>query len=120
VIARVRTRLTYVQIKGYIPAGLILTLREEFGRRLILRNEWGEPGFQEARLYEREPTEMRPGAWLRFFRLDNGLSQKVLGRYFGVSRQNVSHMENGRRPISRKMAMRLSRFFRVSVGKFIG
>jgi plasmid maintenance system antidote protein VapI len=29
-------------------------------------------------------------------------------------------MENGRRPISRQMALRLSRFFAVSADKFIG
>jgi transcriptional regulator with XRE-family HTH domain len=88
---------------------------------MIMRCEWGEYVRNvHAGLYQREPKEMIPGAALRFFRQDNGLSQMVLGRYFGVSRQNVSHMENGRRPISRKMALRLARFFRVSVGKFIG
>jgi plasmid maintenance system antidote protein VapI len=37
-----------------------------------------------------------------------------------VSRQNVSHMENSRRPISRQMTLRLSSFFGVSADKFLG
>jgi transcriptional regulator with XRE-family HTH domain len=64
---------------------------------------------------------MKPGDYLRFFRQDNGLSQAQLGRKLGgVSRQNVCHMENGVRPISKRMSLRLSGFFGVSVDKFIG
>ncbi|MGO9308954.1 MAG: helix-turn-helix transcriptional regulator [Spirochaetia bacterium] len=64
---------------------------------------------------------MSPGAWLRYFRQDRGLSQAKLGQELGgVSRQNVSHMEYGRRQISRQMALRLSGFFGVRVDKFIG
>jgi DNA-binding XRE family transcriptional regulator len=119
--ARVRTRQIYIEIRGIIPAALMQILREEYGHRLTMRAEWGEHVRNvNAGLYQREPKEMTPGAALRFFRQDNGLTQMVLGRYFGVSRQNVSHMENGRRPISRKMALRLSRFFRVGTDKFIG
>jgi DNA-binding XRE family transcriptional regulator len=122
VLARVRTNLIYVEIKGIIPAALIQVLRLEYGHRLILRSEWGERmrNVLDAPLYKREPLEMNPGAYLRFFRLDNGLSQMGLGQTLGMSRQNVSHMENGRRPISRQMALRLSRFFAVSADKFIG
>ncbi|MGA2379736.1 MAG: helix-turn-helix transcriptional regulator [Spirochaetia bacterium] len=64
---------------------------------------------------------MSPGACLRFFRQDKGLSQARLGQELGgVSRQNVSHMENSRRPINRQMTLRLSSFFGVSADKFLG
>ncbi len=64
---------------------------------------------------------MNPGAFLRLFRQLEDLSQAELGRKLGgVTRQNVCHMENGRRPISRSMAMRLSRLFGASADKFIG
>ena len=123
VYARVRTDLIYVQIHGEIPDTLLKCLQAEYGRRLILHCECGEywHNVLDAPLYESKPQEMDPGAWLRFFRQDRGLSQAQLGRNLGdVSRQNISNMEYGRRPISRRMAMRLSAYFGVSVDKFIG
>ncbi len=106
-----------------IPGTLLQCLRDTFGRRLILKCEWGErlPNVLDAPLYEREPGKMSPGAWLRYFRQDRGLSQAKLGHELGgVSRQNVSHMEYGRRQISRRMALKLSRYFGVRADKFIG
>lgn len=74
-----------------------------------------------ASLYEQDPKEMNPGAYLRFYRQEKDLTQSDLGRNLGgVSRQSLCKMENSRRPISRKMSMRLSRFFNVSADKFIG
>jgi plasmid maintenance system antidote protein VapI len=53
------------------------------------------------------------------YRQDRELSQAALGRGLGgLSRQNVSDMENGRRPIGRRMAERLGRFFDVSPRRF--
>lgn len=121
--ASVKTNRVFIQIKGDIPGALLQCLRDEYGRRLILKCEWGErlSNVLDAPLYEREPKEMSPGACLRFFRQDKGLSQARLGQELGgVSRQNVSHMENSRRPISRQMALRLSSFFGVSADKFLG
>jgi transcriptional regulator with XRE-family HTH domain len=75
----------------------------------------------DAPLYKRVPLEMKPGDYLRFFRQDNNLSQSELGRKLGrLSRQDISKMENERRPISRRMALRLLGFFGVSVDKFVG
>jgi DNA-binding XRE family transcriptional regulator len=123
VLARVRTNRVYIEVKGIIPGALLQCLRDEYGRRLILKCEWGErlPNVLDAPFYEREPGEMSPGAWLRYFRQDGGLSQAKLGQELGgVSHQNVSHMEYGRRQISRQMALRLSSFFGVRADKFIG
>jgi DNA-binding XRE family transcriptional regulator len=121
--ARVRTNLIYIQIHGEIPDALLQCLQAEYGPRLILKCECGETWHNvlDAPLYESEPPAMGPGAWLRFFRQDKGLSQAELGwKLGGVSRQNVSNMEYGRRPISRRMALKLSAYFGVSVDKFIG
>jgi DNA-binding XRE family transcriptional regulator len=123
VLARVRTNRVYIEIKGMIPGALLQCLRDTYGRRLILHIEYGKRmhNILDAPLYEQDPKEMNPGAWLRFFRQDNGLSQAGLGQKLGgVSRQNISNMEYGRRPISRKMALRLSSFFGVSADKLIG
>lgn len=88
-----------------------------------MRSEWGERKLDilNAPVYEQEPKTMNPGAYLRFFRQIKELTQIELGRKLGgMSRQNVSDMENGRRPISRMMAVRISRLFEVSPDKFVG
>ena len=74
-----------------------------------------------APLYEQQPREMTPGDYLRFFRQDRDLTQAELARKLGtVSRHRISDMENGRRPISRMLALKLSRLFEVSSDKFLG
>jgi DNA-binding XRE family transcriptional regulator len=119
----VRTNRVYIQIRGDIPGAVLQALRDEYGRSVILRCEGLEPwtNILDAPLYARKPLTMYPGAYLRFFRRDNGLSQSELGsKLGGVSRQNISNMEYGRRPISRRMALRLAGVFEVSADKFIG
>jgi DNA-binding XRE family transcriptional regulator len=122
--ATVKTRDVGIQVSGIIPSSLLEVLREEYGRRLILRSEWGGDPRQDilnAPLYHQDPRNMNPGAFLKLFRRIGNLSQTELGRKLGgVTRQNICHMENGRRPISRGMAIRLSRFFGASPDKFIG
>jgi transcriptional regulator with XRE-family HTH domain len=121
--AIVKTNRVWIQIRGVIPGALLDVLRQEYGRRLIVRCEWGEQKLDilNAPVYEQEPKEMNPGAYLKFFRQVKELSQVELGRKLGgMSRQNVCDMENGRRPISRMMALRLSRLFEVSPDKFVG
>jgi len=121
--ATVKTRDVWIVIRGIIPSPLLAVLRKEYGRRLILRSEWGEVmrDVLNAPLYAQDPRERTPGVSLRHFRQLENLSQAELGRKLGgVTRQNICHMENGRRPISRGMAMRLSRFFGASPDKFIG
>jgi transcriptional regulator with XRE-family HTH domain len=68
-----------------------------------------------------ENGDLRPGEYLRFYRQEKELTQEELGQKLGgISRQIVCDMENGRRPISRMMALKLSRFFGVPPDKFIG
>jgi plasmid maintenance system antidote protein VapI len=57
--------------------------------------------------------------FLRFYRCQAGLSQARLGRELGgIKRQNIGGMEEGRRPIGRKVAGRLAAYFGVSPGRF--
>ena len=120
--AIVKTRDIWIRIQGIIPEALLALLREEYGRRLILRSEWGERlrNVLDAPLYELDPRETSPGVWLRFLRREQALSQAELGKMIGgASRQNVCDMESGRRQIGRLMALRLARLFEVSPDKFI-
>ena len=118
-----RTRDTFIEIRGAIPGNLLELLRKEYGRRLIIRCDWQGPlpDILNLPLYEREPMKMSPAAFLRFFRQDKLLTQTELGMQLGgLSRQHISDMENGRRSISKGTARKLSRFFDVALSKFIG
>ena len=49
------------------------------------------------------------------------MTQATLGKLLGgIPKQFVSNMENGIRPISKKMALKLAEIFETSVAKFIG
>jgi transcriptional regulator with XRE-family HTH domain len=63
---------------------------------------------------------MAPGAYLRIYRENKGMTQLQLGEALGnIPRQHISNMENGRRPISLKMARKLSLLLGVRLEKFI-
>ena len=110
-------------MEGVFPGDLLTVLREEYGRKLIVRSAWGDRMLDVlmAPFYQRQPKELSPGDYLRLFRTDRDINQAELGRCLGgIPRQNVSSMEKGTRPINRTMAIRLSIFFGVSPDKFIG
>ncbi len=121
--ASVKTSWISVDISGIIPGALLEVLRLEYGHRLRVRSDGQERlrDVHNAELYEKKPSEMRPGAYLKFYRQDNELTQAELGsRLGGIPRQNISNMENSRRAISRTMAKRLSALFGVPACRFIG
>ena len=57
--------------------------------------------------------EMTSGKAIRADRGLRGWTQKVLAEKLGVSIQNLSAMEHDRRPVSKKMALKLSEIFGV-------
>lgn len=61
-----------------------------------------------------------PGEVMRIYRENHEWTQAELGeRLGGVSRQNVSHMEQGRRPISAETAIKLSRLYGIPVERVL-
>jgi DNA-binding XRE family transcriptional regulator len=53
--------------------------------------------------------ESAPGRALRAYRSREDMTQKQTAEAVGISVQNLSHMENGRRPIGKEMAKRLAK-----------
>src|SRR5579862_3709392 len=49
------------------------------------------------------------GLALRGARYREGLSQKALAKHTGISQENISKMENGRRPIGKNVAKKLAK-----------
>ena len=60
-----------------------------------------------------------PGGNLRFYRIRDNLTQIQLAQKLGTTRQDVSEMERGTRPISRETAKKLAAIFRTSPVSFI-
>ena len=54
-----------------------------------------------------------------FYRKLNGLTQVELAEKLDTTKQFISNMENNRKPISRIMAKKLSKLFKVSAANFI-
>lgn len=60
-----------------------------------------------------------PAMTLRGVRLREGLTQAVLAKKLGIAHYNLSKMENGYRPISKKMALRLAKVLRTDYHLFL-
>jgi DNA-binding XRE family transcriptional regulator len=74
---------------------------------------------QEMVWYKELKAEETPGGNLRFYRRLAHMNQTELGNKLGISKQFVSNMENGSKPISRNMALKLGALFDVPAGRFI-
>jgi DNA-binding XRE family transcriptional regulator len=121
-LAVVKTPHINVQIQGRIPSRLIDVLRDEYGKRFRLIKEEDDQLVDVFKTdwYKRTAARLTPGKRLRIYRQNNRMTQSDLGEQLGgIPKQFVSNMENGIRPISKKMALKLAKLFEVSVAKFI-
>lgn len=66
---------------------------------------------EETDWYREISARMTPGDMVKAARGLRGWTQKTLAGKLGVSVQNVSEMERGVRPVSRKMASKLGEVF---------
>lgn len=61
----------------------------------------------------------KPGLALRGARHKEGLTQTELANRLGIRQENLSKMENGKRPISKTMAKRFARILKVDYRIFL-
>lgn len=87
-----------------------VSARRREAERLI---PWREAFKEEIEKY----TEA--GLALRGSRLKEGLTQKELGIVLGIGQNNISEMENGKRPIGKAMAKRLAGYFKTDYRIFL-
>lgn len=121
--AVVKTPLTEIRIKGKIPERLLSVLKEEYGPEVQLIPEEDDERLDvfETDWYRGTKERLSPGKNMRLYRQNRGMNQSELGELLGgIPRQHVSNMERGSRPISKKVALKLSKVFATSVEKFIG
>ena len=121
--AVVKTPHIRIQIKGSIPSRLLSVLRDEYGKKVKLIEDIEDEKVDvfTTDWYRKTNAELTPGFSLKVYRQNWKMTQTELGKKLGgVPKQHISNMENGKRPISKKMAISLSKIFKVSVERFIG
>jgi len=63
---------------------------------------------------ENRIAPVHPGVYLKELLDELGMSQSQLAKALGVPAMRISHIVNGRRPVTAEMALRLSLYFRQS------
>lgn len=111
----------HIRIEGEIPGNLVEYLRHEFGDIEVIEDEDEELiEVVKSDWYRSIRAATAPGENMRIYRELHNLTQDELGKKIGnFTRQNVSNMENGSRPISKAVAKKLAELFDVSVEKFL-
>ena len=75
---------------------------------------WKEATPWEKMAADRIARYTKAGLALRGARVREGLSQKALAKRCGISQENLSKMENGKRSIGEKVAKKLAKALRIS------
>jgi len=106
-LAVVKTPRIDLRLEGDIPSAILEALETEYGP---LQVEDGDEmvNIRDTEWYKETTASMTPGDVLQALRWKRQMSQTALAAMVGASRQNISAMECGRRPIGREMAVKLA------------
>jgi len=118
----VKTPHTDLRIKGFIPRPVLKVLKTEYGKSLEVKTDKDDDelvDFFETDFYKDFKKRMTPGDYVRMYRENMSLTQAALGEKVGMSRAYVCDVEHGRRAISKDIAKKLSKLFKISVSHLI-
>lgn len=119
VVKKPRTKNPIFEVRGDIPDSVLAFLKKDFTVEIEDDDE-EYVNLMETDWYQEMKANRTPGKAMRIYRENFGFSQAKLGELLGgVSRQNISGMENDRRGISKDIAKKLSRIFKVPGDRFI-
>ncbi len=120
--AHVKTPHIKIDIEGEIHPKILTVLKEIYGKKVIFVKDDND-GFVDifkTEWYKKINSQMTPGKCMKIYRENFKMTQEELGiKLGGISKQNISHMERGIRPISKKNAKLLSKIFNIPVDRFI-
>lgn len=121
VVKKHHTDQALFEIKGDIPAKVVKYLKKEFDKDVEILNENEDMiDIFETSWYKKISSTTTPGNFLRIYRENAKLTQEELGKKLGkFNRQKISDMENGKRPISKEVAKKLSLLFQVPGERFL-
>ena len=120
----VAVRMPPIEIRGEtIPREFIEMVRDFFGDVEVLPDEADDDEIltpETSTWFQDLAAGIAPGETMRHYRRLHRMTQTDLGNALGgVARQEISKMETGTRPISKKTAKKLAGIFDVSVARFI-
>jgi DNA-binding XRE family transcriptional regulator len=108
-----------INIEGSVSHRLLKVLKEDFGDKVVIEDDAFELA-QNMDWHKRTSAKMTAGDHMKAYRMSRGLTQIQLGEALdGISKQNISGMENGRRTIGKEVAKKLAEIFNISVEKFL-
>ena len=108
-------------IQGFIPQKVLDYVRGEYGKNIIVIDDNGEELINpfETEWYKSVKAKQTAGSNLKTFRTMQNMTQATLAEKLGTTRSVVSAMEHDARPISRRMAKKLSEIFNASPKHFL-
>ena len=121
-LAVVKTHHTDLRIRGFIPRPVLKVLKIEYGKSLEVKTDKDDDelvDFFETVFYKDFKKRMTPGDYVRMYRENMNLTQAALGEKVGMSRAYVCDVEHGRRAISKDIAKKLSKLFKISANHLI-
>ena len=121
VVRKHHTEKTLFEVKGEIPLKVVRYLQDEFGQDVNVVDDDDEMvDVFDTEWYKEISAITSPGEALKIYRENANLTQEELGRRIGkFCRQKISDMERGKRNISKEVAKKLSRLFKVPVDRFL-
>ncbi|MBT4089464.1 MAG: helix-turn-helix transcriptional regulator [Deltaproteobacteria bacterium] len=122
VVRKPHTKIPVFEVRGEIPEELLNYIKKEMKYTVDIDDDDGDEyvDITETDWYKERKANRSPGQAVRVYRDNFGFTQAKLGEKLGgLSRQNVSDMENNRRGISKDIAKKLSKIFKVPVDRFI-
>jgi len=112
------TKTPLFEVKGDVPNKIIKYLKQDYDVEVTTDEDEEYVNITETDWYN--GIEVAPGEAMRIYRNNFSFSQAELGkRLGGLSRHNISDMENNRRGISKDIAKKLCVVFDVSIDRFI-
>ena len=120
-LAVVKTPHINVRIEGEVSPRLLRLLKTEYGQELKLLegDEKETVDFFKTNFYKTVKKNLTPGTYVKIYRDNLSMTQEQLGAKVGVSKSFVCDVEHNRRAISKEIAKKLSKLFKISPSHLI-
>ena len=120
-LAVAKTPHIEVRVSGKLGSDWLTFLKKKLGSALVITgvSEDNYVDYFETETAKRLEKLVTPEFCMRTYRENKNLTQEKLGEFLGVSRAYVCDMEKGRKAISKEMAKKLSKLFKVPIDRFI-
>ena len=119
-LAVVKMPHTSFTVSGDIPENIMTILETSYKKYLTVNDEKDENVEATSMEWFKEAEKRQtPANTLRFYRNLHKFTQAQLAERLHTSRQFISNMETGQKPISRKTANILAKIFNIDAGRFI-